>query len=396
MPKFIVCLGDGMADLPIDRFNGKTPLQFAKTPNMDWLAAKGQSGLVHTVPAGLNPGSDVANMGILGYDPRLYYTGRGPIEAASMGVPVEDNQVIFRCNLVTLQDGVMADFTAGHITTEEADAILVSLNAHFEGRGLTFFTGVSYRHILRMDQRFLDLKTHAPHDVTDKAVAPYWPSGSTAAELMALVDEAAELLRTHPVNVGRLSEGKKPVTHIWPWSQGRYPSLPSFKEIWGLTGGIVTAVDLLRGLATLTGLESPAVKGATGFLDTNYEAKVQAGLEILKNNDFLYLHVEAPDECGHMGDPELKVQAIEDFDREIVGRVLDYVAKHDDVHVLVLPDHPTPCALKTHSHAPVPYALYYSGIEADAVQAYDETSATGSGVEFDTPWDLMRHFLVGL
>ena len=391
--KVIICLGDGMSDEPIPELGGRTPLQVAHTPHMDELALRGQAGLIQTVLPGMSPGSDVANMGLLGYDPRRYYTGRGPIEAASLGIVPADHEIVFRCNLVNIQDGKMHSFTSGHIETADADALLQTLNTHFLGRGIRFYTGVSYRHIMVVDQSFLGLSCTAPHDITDKDVAPYWPKGAREAALMAIIEEARGVLASTPKNQERLASGRYAATDIWPWSQGRLPTLPSFLSEFGVRGGIVTAVDLLRGLGRLSGLETPNVPGATGFLDTNYAGKVAAGLALLETGDFAYIHVEAPDECGHLGDFQKKIQAIEDFDRQVVGPVLAYMDTHPNVRVAVLPDHPTPCALKTHTADPVPVAIAGAGIVADKAVAYDEVSVHSGGLRFSEPWGLLHHLL---
>jgi 2,3-bisphosphoglycerate-independent phosphoglycerate mutase len=390
--KYVICLGDGMADEPIDSLGMKSPLEAARTPNMDFITKNGQSGLVHTVPTGLNPGSDVANMGILGYDPREYYSGRGPIEAASMGLSVGPNQIIFRCNLVHIEAGKMADFTSGHISTEEANILINELNSHFGKDGQEFFCGVSYRHILLLDEKYLNLETTAPHDLTDKEAMSHFPRGKEQDALMAFVEEAHQVLIQSPVNKKRIEKGLAPANYIWPWSQGRMPKLDLFKDRFNLTGGIVTAVDLLKGLAKLTGLLAPNIEGATGFLDTDYAAKVQATLNLLEDHDFTYLHIEAPDEAGHMGDPKLKIQAIEDFDSKIVGEMLKYQKKEQNTVLMVLPDHPTPCRLKTHSSDPVPVSIYKPGIKADDTCHYNEKEAKKGSLKFSYPWELLAYF----
>jgi len=385
-----------MSDEPIPELGDKTPLQVAHTPNMDAIAKRGQAGLIHTVLPGMSPGSDVANMGLLGYDPRQYYTGRGPIEAASMGIVPGDDEIVFRCNLVNILDGHMHSFTSGHIETADADALLTVLNQTFSGRGVRFCTGVSYRHIMVADKAFLGLSCTAPHDITDKSVGGYWPRGESSEGLLAIITEARYVLANADVNRSRVSAGKLPATDIWPWSQGVLPSLPSFLSEFGVNGGIVTAVDLLRGLGCLSGLKTPFVPGATGFLDTDYAGKVAAGLALLETGDFAYIHVEAPDECGHLGDYTKKIQAIEDFDRQVVGPVLAYMDSHDNIRVAVLPDHPTPCALKTHTSDPVPVAIVGAGISPDQAVAYDERSVCIGALRFSVPWALLRHLFARL
>lgn len=393
MSKYIICLGDGMADEPLDYLGNKTPLQAAKKPNIDYFSQNGKVGLVHTVPQGMYPGSDVANMAILGYDPRDYYTGRGPIEAAAMNIEVPKGLMVFRCNLVTLENGIMKDFTSGHISNEEGAALFKELSTHFPSTVAQFFPGVGYRNIILIDEKFAKLKCTAPHDITDKEFEPYLPKGELENEMLAFIQKCQDILINSEINKNRIKKGKSPATSIWPWSQGPMPKMPSFKETHNRTGGIVTAVDLLRGLAQLTGLEYPLVEGATGFLDTNYKGKMDASFDILKRHDFVYIHIEAPDECGHMGDGKLKTKAIEDFDTHVIQKVRDYVEKNPDTHVLILPDHPTPCAIKTHSHAPVPFIWYSPDKEGPHADTYDEFTAEKTKIEFESSWDLTSKFL---
>ena len=388
MTKYIICLGDGMADKRIKSLDNKTPLEVAKTPNMDILATGGQVGLIHTVSEGLEPGSDVTNMGILGYDPHIYYSGRGPIEAAAMGITVSKNQLIFRCNLVTITNNKMIDFTAGHISNEEGAYLLNELNIAFE-KEATFFPGVGYRNIVLLSNDFADVKTTAPHDIINQDIASYLPKGAHENRLCEFIQRCQEILEKSPINKKRIQENKAPATSIWPWSQGPMPNLPSFVDKYGKTGGIVTAVDLLKGLGKLSGLETPDVEGATGFIDTNYKNKISAGLSILKNHDFLYMHIEAPDECGHMGNETLKIKAIEDFDEQIIGPMLDYRKAHPDTIIMVLPDHPTPCALRTHTSDPVPFIINGPGISPDSIAQYNENSARESSLILQKPWELL-------
>ena len=393
MTKYIICLGDGMADHPIKSLGNKTPLQFAKTPHMDFISSNGQLGMVDTVPQGFLPGSDVANMGILGYDPALYYTGRGPIEAASLGVECAADETIFRCNLVTIANHTMIDFTSGHIESPESHVLIAELNRVFQNDPVRFIAGVGYRHIMVVKGDFKGLKTAAPHDIIDQTIDPFIPKGPLDTLLAQIMKKAHHYLKTAPINQSRISANKRPVTDIWPWSQGNYPKLPSFQKTYGKTGGIVTAVDLLKGLGKLSGLETPTVEGATGFIDTNYTNKVLAALKILKTHDFCYLHIEAPDEAGHMGDPKLKVRAIEDFDNQVVRHMLAYQKAQPDTVILVLPDHPTPCDIKTHTHEPVPFCIYHPGIINPSKLPYNEFTAKTTQDHFETPWGLLSHFL---
>jgi len=393
MTKYIICLGDGMSDEPIKELGNKTPIEAATIPAMTQFAEKGSVGRVHTVPKGLHPGSDVTNMGILGYNPHNYYTGRGPIEAASMGITTTPDEVIFRCNLVTIENNIMKDFTAGHISNEEGAALLNELNTHFKGKGVTFYPGVGYRNIVVLDKKFNSLTTTAPHDITDQSTTPYLPKGDTQSEIEKFIEECHQILKNSPINKQREKENKKPANNIWPWSQGKMPILPSFKDTHGLTGGIITAVDLLKGLGVLAGLETPSIEGATGFIDTNYKSKLDAAFSVLETHDFVYIHIEAPDECGHMGDFKLKTQAISDFDKNIINPVLSYATQNTDTAVLILPDHPTPCAIKTHTSDPVPFIIYHPKLSPNSISSYSEKSSLESNLEFKTPWELLSYFL---
>lgn len=391
--KYIILLGDGMADWPIDSMQGKTPLETAHIPAMDFIAQNGQCGMVQTVPNGYTPGSDVANMSILGYDPAKYYTGRGPIEAVSMGIQLNPTELAFRCNLVTIENGVMKDFTAGHISTEEAQSLLQELNAHFQPQGIQFHAGVSYRHIAVLNERYQSIASTPPHDITDKTIAEYLPTGPHAAELIKIMESASQILAASEINRNRLANGKSAATHIWLWSQGKQPALPSFQHYRHLTGGIVTAVGLLKGIGQLIGFETPTVPGATGFIDTNYAGKVSAAIQLLDQKEFVYLHVEAPDEAGHMGDSKLKVKAIEDFNNQIVTPILAYQKDHPNVRILMLPDHPTPCQLKTHVLESVPFAIYYPGISPKPATAYSEKAADQTQFTYSSAPDLLDYFL---
>lgn len=391
--KYVVCLGDGMSDWPIPSLGHRTPLEVAHTPNMDRLVSQGQGGMCWTVPEGCYPGSDVANMGLLGYDPRHYYTGRGAIEAAAMGIVLDPDDMVFRCNLVTIEQGHMASFTAGHIGSEAGRRVVESLHEAVADMGARFYPGVGYRHILVVSKPVGVLHTVPPHDLTDQSVADHWPRGEGEAVLTAIIDRCRQVLRHHPVNQERQSRHEPMVTDIWPWSPGRTPHLPAFKDRHGKTGGIVTAVDLLRGLAQLTGLLYPVVPGATGFLDTNYEGKVSAARGLLDQHDFVYVHIEAPDECGHLGDVAKKCQAIEDFDRQVVGPLMDDAAQRGNVAMMVLPDHPTPCALKTHVREAVPVAVMAPGLAPDGTLHYHEAACQSGSFDYHAPWDLMTWFL---
>jgi 2,3-bisphosphoglycerate-independent phosphoglycerate mutase len=382
-----------MADYPHNDLGGKTLLEAAKTPNMDYISKNGTTGLVSTVPPGFSPGSDIANMGLLGYEPSKYYTGRGPIEATSLGIDIPKDKIVFRCNFVFIKDSTMQSFNADHITTKESDQIIKELNNYFDSSEAMFYTGVSYRHILLLDQKFLNLTCSPPHDITDKNIKDFLPQGQNAQALMAFMQKCQSILDNSNINKKRIQNNLAPANSIWPWGQGREMKLPSFYDKFGLEGGVVTAVDLLKGLGQLAGLETPDIPGATGYLDTNYQEKVKKALEILKRKDFVYLHIEAPDEAGHLGDINLKIKAIEDFDKNVVGPILDYQRKNNNIHVMVLPDHPTPCSLKTHTCDPVPFAIYYANIGKGSNLEYSEKEAAKSDLSFKFSWDLLKYFL---
>jgi 2,3-bisphosphoglycerate-independent phosphoglycerate mutase len=365
--KYVIILGDGMADEPLAELGGRTPLEYAEIPNMDRIAREGRCGMLRTVPPGFEPGSDIANLSILGYDPRTSYTGRGPLEAASMGITLQEGQMAYRCNLVAIRDGVMEDFNAGHISSAEGAELLRDLDAAL-GESIRVYPGISYRNLLVVSGAEGAVTT-PPHDIVGRAIADYLPRGDDAGILLDCMERSREVFAGHPVNRRRLQEGKIPATEIWPWSGGKKPSLVPFREKYGLSGGVISAVDLLNGIARLAGMEVIRVPGATGFLDTDYEAKARYAVSALDRLDFVYMHVEAPDEAGHMGSVEEKVRAIERLD-EAVGIVLD----RPDTVVAVLPDHPTPIRCKTHTADPIPFAILGKG--RDDVQAFSEREAT--------------------
>jgi 2,3-bisphosphoglycerate-independent phosphoglycerate mutase len=356
--KRAILVGDGMGDYPVDALGGKTPLQAASIPHIRRLSAAGRTRLVRTVPEGMAPGSDVANLSLLGYDPAANYTGRAPIEAAGGGVPMGPEDVAYRCNLVTIAGGRMEDYSAGHIGDEEAHELIAACNAEFEKSGLAFHPGPSYRHLLIVREGPVGVKTQPPHDIAGKAAADYLPSGAGAGVLRAMMERSAELFRAHPVNRARAERGEKPATQIWLWGQGKSMALPSYREKYGLGGGVITAVNLVKGLGKLAGLSAPDIEGATGFLDTNYEGKVEQALRILEREDFVYVHIEAPDECGHMGDVEKKIQAIEDFDRRVVGPLWRELERRGDPYrIVVTTDHRTPVSLRGHTAESVPMTI---------------------------------------
>jgi len=371
--KLIVLLGDGMADLPLEVLGGRTPLQAAEKPNMERLARQGRSGLARTVPEGFAPGSDVANLSVLGYDPAECYTGRAPLEAAAMNVHLGPDDIAFRCNFVTIDNGLMKDYSAGHISTEEGQELIEALAPLMPGQRL--YPGVSYRNLLVL-QAGARAECTPPHDISGQPVEEHLPRGQDSELLVALMEAARPVLERHQVNRRRIAAGKRPANAIWLWGQGPAPAMPSFAEKYGLSGAMISAVDLLKGIGRYAGLEVIDVPGATGNIDTNYQGKVDATLEALKSRDFVYLHIEAPDEAGHEGEIDLKVRAIELFDEKVVGPVLQALEKSgEDWRVLLMPDHATPISIKTHSSDPVPFTIAGSGIEPDEVERFDELAA---------------------
>jgi len=398
--KFIILQGDGMADYPLDVLGGKTPLEAARTPNMDWLAARGVFGIAHVIPKGFPPGSDVGNMSIMGYDPAVYHTGRSPLEAASMGVTLGPNDIAFRCNLVTLagsgSETMMEDFTSGHISTEEAAEIIRDLDRKLGGAGVEFFPGVSYRHLMVWRDGKEKMATTPPHDITDQKTAGYLPKGEGAERLLELMQASEPILADHPINRKRRAEGHRPATTIWLWGQGRAPNLPPLTERFGIKGGVISAVDIINGLGVYAGLERIYVPGITGFLDTNYAGKGEYGVRSLEKNDLVFIHVEATDEAGHMGDVEKKIQAIEDFDEKVVGTVLKGMADRRDYRILLMPDHPTAIALKTHVADPVPFVLYSpEQPRNNGVVGYNEKNALTTGVVAEKAFRLMESLIEG-
>ena len=398
--KYIILQGDGMADYPLEALGGKTPLEAARTPNMDWLAAHGVYGIAHVIPEGFSPGSDVGNMSIMGYDPAVYHTGRSPLEAASMGVALGPNDIAFRCNLVTLGGGgketFMEDFTSGHISTEEAADLIRDLDRELGGNGIEFFPGVSYRHLMVWRNGKEKMETTPPHDITDQKTAAYMPEGDGAERLLLMMAGSQRILAEHPVNKKRQANGYRRATSIWLWGQGRAPQLPPLTKRFGIRGGVISAVDIIHGLGVYAGLERIDVPGITGFLDTNYVGKGEYALRSLEKNDLVFVHVEATDEAGHMGDVEKKIQALEDFDEKVVGTVLKGLALRNDYRILLMPDHPTAIELKTHVSDPVPFVLF----SAEAPQnngnvGYNEKDAVATGIVVKKAHRLMEALIEG-
>ena len=381
--KYVVVLGDGMADRPVPELGNRTPLQAAHKPNIDSLARCSEIGMVKTVPDGMKPGSDVANLAAMGYDPRVCYTGRSPLEAVSMGIKLKDTDVTYRCNLVTLAgggvgEGVMADYSAGEITTAESRELVSFLSEKLSEEGFRLYPGVSYRHCLVWDGGSTDVTLTPPHDILGKSTAGYLPKGEGAERLLKLMRDSAELLKDHPVNAARRAAGKNTADSLWAWGEGTKPAIQSFRELRGLKGAVISAVDLLKGIGISAGMESIDVEGATGTVDTNFDGKAEAAIEAFRRGaDYVFIHMEAPDECGHQADVAGKVRSIELIDEKVVGRLLRELPEVcGEFSMLVMPDHPTPISIRTHCSDPVPFMIYRSGRDCgNGAERYDEDSA---------------------
>lgn len=371
--KYLLIIFDGMADEPLADLDGKTPMQVARKPFMDDIAGRGTVGIVHTTPEGMQPGSDITNMGILGYDPHKYYTGRAPIEAASLEIPLDPMDVAFRANLVATDGNVITDSSAGHVSTEEARELIALIDQKLSTRKIKFYPGVSYRHIMVWRDGSDDVHVTAPYKIHNKPFADYLPKGDGEDALRQLIYDSLELLDNHPINRRRKDEGHQPANMLWFWGQGRQPDLPSFFSLHGMTGSVVAAVDLIRGLGRMVGLKVYDVPGATGYVDTNYLGKGQHALAALQDRDFVWVHVEAADEAAHEGKLDLKIEAIENMDRLVLGTILESLGEsREEFRILLLPDHPTPTATQSHSSDPVPFILYSSNDNKDNHVPFDE------------------------
>ena len=401
--KYVVIIGDGMADRPLEDLGWKTPLQEAFKPNMDRLACGGKIGRVRTIPPGFHPGSDVANLNILGYNPSKFYSGRAPLEAASMGIILKEEDVAYRCNLVTLkynQDmtkAVMEDYSSGHITTEEARELVNYINKEIRIEKVSFYPGISYRHIMVWTAGALNIECIPPHDITGKDIADYLPVGDGEDILREIMRKSTGILKSHPINKERLRRGEKPANSVWLWGQGKKLGLPTFREKYSLDGALVSAVDLMRGIGIYAGFEILEVPGITGYLDTNYVGKAEAALKALEKVDIAYIHVEAPDEAGHSGNYMDKIKAIEDFDALVVGTVLKGIAFFDEYRILLLPDHPTPIDVRTHTDEPVPFVIFDSRLSIKNEGAtFDETLLERKDIiNFEEGCKLMDYFIKG-
>ncbi len=400
--KYIVVLGDGMADYAVNEFDGKTILDVAKKPNMDYMASHGELGMVKTVADGMKPGSDVANLSVMGYDTKKCYSGRSPLEAASIGVTLKDTDVTFRTNLVTLsdeenyEDKTMVDYSAGEISTEEARELMNTINDELHDDIVTFYAGVSYRHLLVWDKGSTNVKLTPPHDISDKKITGHLPSGDGSDKLLEMMKKSVEILKDHPVNKKRIAQGKRPATSIWPWGEGTKPQLEKFSDKFGIDAGVISAVDLIKGIAILADMKSVDVDGANGNFDTNYKGKADACFDLLtkEGKDFVYLHLEGPDECGHRGEAENKKYAVEMIDEKVIGYLREKLESAGiDYKMMVLPDHPTPISLKTHVSDPVPYLIFDSTKKVENNVTYCEKLAEKSGKYIEKGYELMAHFL---
>lgn len=400
--KYVVLLGDGMADERVSELAGKTPLQTAATPNMDYLAANGVIGIVRTIPEGLLPGSDVANLSVMGYDPRKYYTGRSPLEAVSMGVNLGKNDVAFRCNLVTLSDNskyeekTMIDYSSDEISTPEAKELIEEIDKRLSNDFIHFYPGISYRHLLVWKGGPERSDLTPPHDISDQFITEYLPKGDGYETLIYLMKESNKFLPVHPVNLKRLKESLRPATSIWLWGQGKKPALPKFIDKYGLTGSVISAVDLIKGIGICAGLKVVEVEGATGNIHTNFQGKALAALEELREGkDFVYIHVEAPDEAGHRGELANKIKAIEEVDK-MLAELLNRLSQFKDYKIMLLPDHPTPMSIRTHSSNPVPFVIYTNGINTNnKITSYNEEAAEQTDLILSTGHELMDYFIRG-
>jgi len=392
--KYAVLVGDGMSDYPLEELDGGTPLEAAETLNMDEIAREGQMGLARMIPPGFTPGSDVAILSILGYDPRQYYAGRAPLEAAKLGIKLGPEEIAFRCNLITINEGRIIDYSGGHISDEEAGELIRFLGQQLGTPSIKFYPGVSYRHICVIENsELVHLECTPPHDVTGQPIEKNLPRGKGDEQIVNLIRSSYELLNSHEINKSRVDRGQSPANMIWLWGQGVTPRMPLFSERFGIEGGAISAVDLVKGLARLVGLDPVDVPGATGYYDTDYEAKADYALRCLEKEDFVFVHVEAPDEASHNADLYQKIKAIENFDQLIVGPVKKRLSQQPAFRIMVLPDHATPIELRTHAADPVPFAWCGQGIISDEAEVFSEREAARSETQLDNGYKLMEQFI---
>lgn len=393
MTKFAIIVPDGAADEPIEQLDNKTVLEAASTPNMDMISSRGRQGIVRTIPDGFDPGSDVAQMSLLGYDPRRCYSGRAPIEAVARNIQLAPDDWVFRCNLVTIADDIMADHSAGHIATEEAAKLIADLNDHLGNERIRFYPGVSYRHLLVFKGVDFDVQTYPPHDYIGTTKDKILPRGRNAEMLIDLMARSHQLFVNHDINRVRSDLGENQANSIWLWGQGKKTQMESFEKRFGLKGLAITAVDLVRGLAKLIGFDLREVPGATGFVDTNYAGKAEAAIAALDKYDIVFVHVEAPDEAAHSGSEKAKKKAVEQIDKHIVGPVFEALQTFDNWRILVAPDHPTPIRTGAHSPEPVPFAMAGTGISGILHTTFSEANAAKSGFKIENGFELMEYFL---
>ena len=398
--KYAILVGDGMSDYPIAELDNKTPLEVAKIPNMNEIVKNGIVGLVKTVPRGMKPASDIANLSIMGYDPKTYYTGRGPLEAANIGIELDADEVAFRCNLVTANNDIMADYSAGHITDKESSLIMKFLDEKLGSDMVRFYHGKSYRNLVVFKTRSADelndyVKTACtpPHDISGKRISKYLPQGPAADTLKKIMEDSRALLDKHEINRVRIDLKENPANMTWLWGQGTNPNMPSFKGLFGIDGVVISAVDLVNGIGKLIGLEVVSVPGATGYYDTNYQGKGEYAVNALKEKDFVFVHVEAPDEAGHNGDMRAKIVAIENFDKFVVGALWKYLKGIDDFRIMVLSDHATPVSVKTHVSDPAPFAMAGRGIEPGVFEVFCENNAKLSKIKFKSGSSLTEYLI---
>lgn len=400
--KYAILVGDGMSDYPIAELGNKTPLEIAKIPVMNQIVSSGMIGLVKTVPTGMKPASDIANLSILGYDPKTYYTGRGPLEAANIGIELAEDEIAFRCNLVTVNNDTMADYSAGHISDKESGTLMEYINEKLGTDRIKFYHGKSYRNLMVVKTRSADelndlMKTSCtpPHDISQKGVLKYAPKGPGSEKLISLMQESRAILEKHEINRVRVDLKENPANMIWLWGQGTDPNMPSFKGMFGLDGSVISAVDLVNGIGKLTGLEVIHVPGATGYYDTNYQGKGEYAVNSLKQKDFVFVHVEAPDEAGHNGDVRAKITAIENFDKFVVGAVWNFLKNMEDYRIMILSDHATPVAVKTHVSDPAPFVMAGKGVEHNGFDAFSEKNAAEGKVKFKSGAALTEYLIKG-
>ncbi|MBW8002098.1 MAG: cofactor-independent phosphoglycerate mutase [Planctomycetes bacterium] len=393
MTKYVIIIPDGAADEPIEEFDGQTVLEAAEIPNMDRVSSQGRQGIVQTIPKGMDAGSDIAQMSLLGYDPQRYYTGRAPIEAVAQNIKLGPDDWVFRCNLITIVDGKMEDHSAGHISSEEGTQLIKDLDEQLGNDEMRFHPGVSYRHLLVFKGCEFDIHTYPPHDNIGTAIEKILPRGKGAEQLIDLMAKSQQIFANHDINKVKRDLGESQTSSIWLWGQGRRAKMGSFSKQFGLKGAAITAVDLTRGLAKLIGFDLIEVEGATGFVDTNYAGKAAAAIEALEKYDIVVVHIEAPDEAGHSGNAGLKKQAVEQIDKYVVGPILEALEKYEDWKILVAPDHPTPVNSCAHSDEPVPFAMAGTGVSGILNANFGESNAAESGFIIENGHELMEYFL---